>query len=137
MQLLVCIWPKAKCRIKGRPTMPPILYINERFFCDATIILDSGDACWISVGSRGVIIRSHKNSFFGGLLGSVLGPKLYREKDPYRTFLIANALREKLPPVHQIQCKNLILRAFCTAGWHCSSPASVTTALIETVALEQ
>ena len=57
--------------------MPRLLYINEKFGYDATIVLDSGEACWISVGTRGVLVRSHKRSFWGGLLGSLFDRKLY------------------------------------------------------------
>ena len=92
--------------------MPRLLYINERFGHDATIILESGDSCWISVGKKGVLVRAHKHSFWGGLLGSLLGTKLYQER-----------------PVPQIRCGDVMLKAFCTAAWHCPSPAGVKTVL--------
>lgn len=116
--------------IVGR-NMPQLLYINERFGHDATIVLDSGDACWISVGKKGVLIRSHKHSFWGGLLGGLFGPKLYEERDVYQALRVAQALTATYPPVPQIGCKDVILKAFCTAVWHCSSPARVKVALDE------
>ncbi|WP_035679660.1 hypothetical protein [Bradyrhizobium liaoningense] len=108
--------------------MPRVLYINEKFGHDATIILDSGDACWISVG-KGVLVRSHTHSFWGGLLGSLFGSKLYQERDVYRALSVAQALADMFRPVPQIQCRDVILKAFCTAVWHSSSPARVKDVL--------
>ncbi|MCA1394094.1 hypothetical protein I6F21_06175 [Bradyrhizobium sp. NBAIM03] len=116
--------------------MPRLLYINEKFGHDATIILDSGDACWVSVGSRGVLVRSHKHSFWGGLLGSLLGLKLYQERDVYRALSVAQALAATFRPVPQIQCRDVILKAFCTAVWHSSSPARVKDVLNDPGLLE-
>ena len=109
--------------------MPRLLYINEKFGHDATIILESGDACWVSVGKRGVLVRSHKPSFWGGLLGSVFGPKLYQEQNIYQALDVARSLTEMFRPVPQIRCQNMMLKAFCTAVWQCSSPEGVKTLL--------
>ncbi|QAU45902.1 hypothetical protein XH91_11405 [Bradyrhizobium guangzhouense] len=109
--------------------MPRLLYINEKFGHDATIILESGDACWISVGRRGVLIRSHKPSFWGGLLGSVFGLKLYREQDIYQALSVAQALAARFQPVPEIRCQDVMLKAFCTAVWQCASPELVKTIL--------
>ncbi|MCK1736563.1 hypothetical protein IVA79_22055 [Bradyrhizobium sp. 138] len=109
--------------------MPRLLYINEKFGHDATIVLDSGDACWISVGKKGVLVRSHKHSFLGGLLGGLFGPKLYQEQNVYQALSVAQALSATFRPVPQIRCKDAMLRAFCTAVWHCSSPARVKAVL--------
>ena len=109
--------------------MPRLRYINEKFGHDATIILDSGDACWISVGKRGVLVRSHKHNFWGGLLGSLFGPKLYQERNVYQALSVAQALTTTFRPIPQIACKDAMLKAFCTAVWHCSSPARVKTVL--------
>ena len=117
--------------------MPQLLYINERFGHDATIILDSGDACWISVGRKGVLIRSHKHNFWGGLLGSLFGPKLYHERDVYEALRVAQVLGATFRSVPQIGCKDAILRAFCTAVWHCSSPSRVKAALRESALVEK
>ncbi|MCW2079625.1 UNVERIFIED_ORG: hypothetical protein M2193_001800 [Bradyrhizobium japonicum] len=117
--------------------MPRLLYVNERFGHDATIILDSGDACWISVGKKGVLIRSHKNSFWGGLLGSLFGPKLYEEHDVYLALRVALALKATFRPVSLIGCKDVMLKAFCTAVWHCSSPEQVKTVLSNPALLEE
>lgn len=109
--------------------MPRLLYINERFGHDATIILESGDACWISVGKKGVLVRSHKHSFWGGLLGSLFGPKLYQERDVYQALSVAQVILATFRPVPQIRCRDAMLKAFCTAVWHCPSPARVETVL--------
>lgn len=117
--------------------MPRLLYINERFGHDATIILESGDACWISVGKKGVLVRSHKHSFWGGLLGSLFGPKLYQERNVYQALRVSQALTAMFRPVPQIGCKDVILKAFCTAVWHCSSPERVEVVLNEPALLEE
>jgi hypothetical protein len=111
--------------------MPRLVYINEKFGYDATIVLDSGEACWISVGTRGVLVRSHKRSFWGGLLGSLFGRKLYQQRDVYQALQVAQALNARFRPVSKIDCKNVMLKAFCTAVWHCSSAAQVEAALNE------
>ncbi|MGY4513571.1 hypothetical protein [Bradyrhizobium sp. USDA 3650] len=117
--------------------MPRLLYTNERFGHDATIILDSGDACWISVGKKGVLVRSHKHSFWGGLLGSFFGPKLYQERDVYQALRVSQTIAATFRPVPQIGCKDVILKAFCTAVWHCSSPERVEIVLNELTQLEE
>lgn len=116
---------------KSNEVMPRLLYINEKFGHDATIILDSGDACWISVGKKGVLVRSHRHSFWAGLLGSLFGPKLYQERNIYQALSVAQALTATFRPVPQIQigCKDVMLRAFCTAVWQCSSPERVKAVL--------
>ncbi|UQR60769.1 hypothetical protein LRP30_27710 [Bradyrhizobium sp. C-145] len=114
--------------------MPRLLYINERFGHDATIILDSGDACWISVSKRSILVRSHKHTFCGGLLGSLFGPKLYQERDIYRALNVAQALAATFRPVPQIGCKDVILKSFF---WHCSSPARVKVVLNEPALLAE
>ena len=116
--------------------MPRVLYINEKFGHEATIILDSGDACWISVGNKGVLVRSHKHSFWGGLLGSLFGLKLYQERDVYRALSVAQALADRFRPVPQIQCRDVMLKAFSTAVWHSSSPARVKESLNDPALLD-
>jgi len=117
--------------------MPRLLYINEKFGHDATIILDSGDACWISVGKKGVLVRSHKHSFWGGLSGSLLGPKLYQERDVYRALSVAQSITATFRPVPQIRCSDVMLKAFCTAVWHSSSPARVKDVLNDPARLDE
>lgn len=117
--------------------MPRLLYINEKFGHDATIILDSGDACWISVGKKGVLVRSHKYSFWGGLSGSLLGPKLYQERDVYRALSVAQSITATFRPVPQIRCSDVMLKAFCTAVWHSSSPARVKHVLNDPARLDE
>ncbi|MBB4258737.1 hypothetical protein [Bradyrhizobium sp. CIR3A] len=109
--------------------MPRLLYINEKFGHDATIILESGDACWISVGKKGVLVRSHRQNFWGRLLGGLFGPKLYQERNIYQALSVAQALASTFPPVPQIRCRDMMLRAFCTAVWQCSSPERVKAIL--------
>ena len=41
-------------------TMPKLVYSSEKLGCGATIELDSGDTCMISVAQSGVLVRSYK-----------------------------------------------------------------------------
>ncbi len=72
--------------------MPKLIYSNEKFGCGATIALDSGDVCIVSVAQAGVLVRSYKQNFIGRLLGSFIGTKLYEEKNVYKAAFTAQAL---------------------------------------------
>ena len=111
--------------------MPRLLYLNENSGCGATILLDSGDACLISVAQSGVLVRSYRHSFFGGLFGSFFGPTLYHEKNVYNVARTAQALSTTFPEVPDLRCENLVLRAFGNAIWHCASPARIAITLNE------
>jgi len=111
--------------------MPRLIYSSEKHGCGATIALDSGDACLISVAQAGVLVRSYKQGFFSGLIGSFFGPTLYQEKNVYKAARTAHALSVAFPTVPQLKFKNPVLQAFSTAVWHCSSPAAVAIVLDE------
>lgn len=108
--------------------MPKVLYFsdpsNKRPGIGATIRLDSGEPCLISVAKNWVRVRKSRLGF--------LGPLLYDEKDAAET---ANALAllfpdDLLPPGFT----NPILRAFANAVLHCSTCAEAAVALNEAVA---
>jgi hypothetical protein len=69
--------------------MPKLIYSNEKFGWGATIALDSGDVCIVSVAQAGVLVRSYKQNFIGRLLGSFIGTKLYEEKNVYKAAFTA------------------------------------------------
>jgi hypothetical protein len=110
--------------------MPRLVYSSEKLGCGATIELDSGDVCMISVAQAGVLVRSYKKDFWG-LLGSFWGAKLYNEKSVYRTAKTAAALDAKYPQVASLKFQNPVLTAFANAVWNCSSAAEVAIVLNE------
>ncbi|HZR88394.1 MAG TPA: hypothetical protein VFB02_16420 [Bradyrhizobium sp.] len=111
--------------------MSRLIYSSEKHGCGATIVLDSGDACLISVAQAGVLVRSYKQGFLSNLLGSFFGAKLYEEKNVYKAARTAQALSVAFPPVAELKFKNPVLQAFSSAVWSCSSPAEVAIALNE------
>ena len=63
--------------------MPRLVFSSERAGCGATIELDNGDTCLISVSQAGVLVRSYRKGFFSAIVGSFFGPTLYNEKNAY------------------------------------------------------
>jgi hypothetical protein len=57
--------------------MPRLVYSSEKLGCGATIELDSGEICMISVARLGVLVRFYKTGRWNGLLGSFFGSVLY------------------------------------------------------------
>lgn len=105
--------------------MPKLVFSNEKFGCGATIKLDNGDTCMISVAQSGVLVRSYGSGFLDQILGSFLGSELYREKNVYRAAIVARRLRYSTPYVPELQFQNPVLMGFAQAVWHCSSAAEV------------
>jgi len=114
--------------------MPRLTYSSEKLGCGATIELDNGDICMISVARTGVLVRSYKGDFWGLILGSFLGSILYNEKDVYRAAETAAALDSKYPKVANLRFENPVLTAFACAVWNCSSAAEVAIVLNEAAA---
>jgi hypothetical protein len=99
--------------------MPELIYSSEKLGCGATIKLDSGEVCVISVAQSGVLIRSYRH---GSLFGSWFGPILYNEKAVYKaakTAMLLSARYSQKTPLPAF--KNPVLSAFANAVWHCSS----------------
>jgi hypothetical protein len=111
--------------------MPRLVYSSEKIGCGATIELDSGEICMISVARLGVLVRSYKTGRWNGLLGSFLGAKLYHEKNVYRAAKTATALDSKYEQVTSLKFNNPVLTAFASAVWNCSSAAEVAIVLNE------
>jgi hypothetical protein len=107
--------------------MPRLVYSNEKFGCGATIELDSGDVCMISVAQAGVLVRSYRRGFFAAVFGSVFGPTLYNEKNVYLAAKTAASLDTIFPEkIPALIFRNPVLSAFANAVWHCSSAAEVS-----------
>src|SRR5271165_5458021 len=108
--------------------MPTLLHFadpsNKRPGLGATIRLDSGEPCTISVARVGVLVRKSRFGLFG--------PVLYNEKNLYRAAATAKALSERFT-------RNLlpsgftdpVLSAFANAIFHCSTCAEVAVTLNE------
>ena len=75
--------------------MPRLVFSSEKAACGATIELDNGDRCLISVAQAGVLVRSHKKGWLNSILGSFLGPVLYSEGNAYQVAKTAAALELK------------------------------------------
>ncbi len=109
--------------------MPELIYSSETFGCGATIKLDNGDVCIISVARSSIIVRSYRH---GSLFGSFFGPILYKEKSVSKALNMAMNLagqypkRTVLPPF-----RNMLLDAFAHTIWHCSSAPAVRATLNE------
>ena len=109
--------------------MPKLLYSIETLGCGATIELDSGEVCMISVAQAGVLVRSYRK---GQFLGSFFGAKLYNEKSVYAAAKTAMALSGRFPERDGLpDFKNPVLDSFAMAVWHCSSAAQATVLLNE------
>jgi hypothetical protein len=116
--------------LDGVSHMSKLIYIadtsNQRPGRGATIRLDSGEPCTVSIAQSGVRV---KKSRFG-----LLGPVLYNEKNIYQAALTAEALsslfpNNLLPP----GINDPVLIAFANAIMHCSTCAEVAVTLNETV----
>ncbi|GEM_PF-4133241 len=110
--------------------MPKLVHHSEKVGCGATIELDSGETCMISVAQAGVLVRSYKKGVVAALFGSFIGPKLYEEKDVYKAATTAMGLDNLYPDYRvPIRFKNPVLGAFANAVWQCSTAADVSVTL--------
>src|ERR1700688_1132188 len=110
--------------------MPKLIYSSETLGCGATIELESGDICLVSVAQAGVLVRSYRKGFFGRIVGTFFGPILYNEKNVYLAAKTAMALSTLFPKQHpSLVFKNPVLGAFANAIWNCFSPGQVAIVL--------
>lgn len=109
--------------------MPKLLHSNRTSF--ATIQIESGDICFISVAQTGVLVRSYKPGFVGSLVGSFIGPILYKEQNVYSAAATAMVLAEQFPQQETLAFNNPVLAAFANAVWHLETPARVAVGLHE------
>jgi hypothetical protein len=110
--------------------MPKVLFFsdpsNNRPGLGATIQLDSGEPCMVSIAQGWVRVKKTRFGFFGAIL--------YAEKAAYKTALTARALsflypKSLLPPGFT----DPVLREFANAIMHCSTCAEVSIVLNEAV----
>ena len=108
-----------------RGQMPELLHWSERIGCGATLRLDSGEPCLISIAQTSVRVRKSRFGFFG--------TTLYEEKNIYLAAQTGVALRDRFPEWRlPVTMKNPVLAAFANAAWHCSTTADVAITLGKT-----
>jgi hypothetical protein len=95
------------------------------------IELDSKEFCIVSIAEVGVVVRAYRaGGYFTQLVGSFVGPVLYREKDFYAAAKTAAVLATRFPEQDaSLAFRNPVLRAFANAVWHCSNAPEVMLAL--------
>jgi hypothetical protein len=106
--------------------MPKILHFSERIGCGVTVLLDSGEACLLSVAQTGVRVKKSRFGFLGAIL--------YNEKNVYLAAKTGMALAAIFPERKiPISISNPVLGAFANAIWHCASAAEVARTLNEAI----
>ena len=106
--------------------MPKLIYSSEKVGCGATIELDNGEICSVSVAQVGVLVKTIKK----GLLAQFFGAKLYNEEVLHNAAATGMALNILYPNYAvNVRFKNPILASFTNAIWHCSTAAEVSTVL--------
>ena len=113
--------------------MPELFHIDEKHGCGATIKLDTGEHCLVSVAQWGIIVRSYRSdSFLKGDYGSFFGPILFEERGLYEVIKIAMILDiEYADASSPLELKNPILYAFAKAISMCVSDEHVSVVLNE------
>jgi hypothetical protein len=94
--------------------------------CGATVRLESGEPCWLSIAQSGVLVKKSRSGLFGAVR--------YHEKVVYKNSLCGLALAylypEKLFPDNVC---DLNLRSFMNAILHCHNASDVTQTLNEAI----
>jgi hypothetical protein len=111
--------------------MPTLLYFadpsNRYPGCGATIRLDNGEPCLLSIAQSGVLVKNSRFGWFGAIL--------YNEKNVYKAAETAMALDFLFPDnLLPAGFTDLVLKSFANAIWHCSTCAEVAVTLNEAVA---
>ena len=113
--------------------MPELFHVDEKHGCGATIKLDTGEHCLVSLAQWGVIVRSYRSdSFLKGDFGSFFGPILFEERGLYEVVKIAMLLDiEYADASSPLKLQNPILYAFAKAISMCVSDKHVGVVLNE------
>lgn len=98
--------------------------------CWASIILSSGEPCWISVSPGSVVVKRSRLGLFGALI--------YRETDGGKNAVIATALSRAvpnslLPPGFSTPA----LSSFTNAALYCANSSELTYLLAKAVELSR
>ena len=90
----------------------------------ATIKLDNGDVCVLSLAQIGVRVARRRSMFSS--------PVIYSEKDATRAARCGIALTVLFPEIaFPGTTRNPVLRAYANAIWHCADADEVTRTLYE------
>lgn len=109
--------------------MTKLLYSSEKIGCGATMELDSGEICLVSVAKAGVLVRSSKGLFSRTMVG-IFGAILYNETNVYKavqTSIALDTLFVERP--NHLTFQSPVLNAFANAIWHCPTAANVAVTL--------
>jgi hypothetical protein len=110
--------------------MPTVLYFadpsNRRPGRGATIRLDSGERCLLSIAQSGVLVKKSRFGWFGTIL--------YNEKNIYKAAETALAL-DLLFPIKQLSAgfTDPVFISYANAIWHCANCTEVAITLNEAV----
>lgn len=97
-------------------------YKDSNRACWASIELNNGDPCWISVGQSSVLVKKSSNGLFGA--------KLYEEKDTSKAEKTAQALSELYPrDITPEGISNPLLKPFANAVLYCRNSEEVSKVL--------
>jgi hypothetical protein len=107
-----------------------LLYANERLGSGATLRLDSGEVCLLSVARSGVIVRTYRGRF-GRMMVSFFGSTLYEERNASKAAAVGWMLFERYPKAIPLTLRNPVFSAFLNAIWHCPDAVQVGIALNE------
>jgi hypothetical protein len=99
---------------------------SKRGGCGATVRLETGEPCWVSIAQSGVLVKKSRL----GLLGAIL----FSEKNAYKISRCEIALAYLFPENRFPDgITNPNLRSFLNAILHCHSAAEVCQTLNEAV----
>lgn len=123
-----------KARRPPGANMPKVLNFadpsNGRPGLGATIQLDNGEPCLISIAQTGMLVKKSRFGF--------MGPVLYNEKNIYQAAATAKALSERFPDsLLPPGFTDPVLSAFANAVLHCASCAEVAVTLNEVLKTER
>lgn len=103
---------------------------DDKSGCWASVILASGEPCWISVARTSIVVKR-------SLLG-LFGAQLYKEKDTHKNAMTAKALAYILPARRVPPgLSNPILSSFTNAALHCVNSAELCRLLNEAIGMAE
>jgi len=106
--------------------MPDLLHFSDSGWggVGATILLDNGDPCLLSIAQVSVRVKRSRSGFFG--------PNLYNESDLYKAARTGAALRVLFPVVtFPRTTRHPVLLGFANAIWNCRTAGDVAVILNE------
>ncbi len=91
---------------------------DDKSGCWASVILASGEPCWISVAGGSVVVKRSRLGLFGA--------PLYKEGDIYKNTMIVKAIAQIFPArALPAGFSNSFLSSLTNAALHCTSSAEM------------